>query len=220
MGVSKKELVELHPQLFHMAEEGSWPSIRDNGLMSTTALLDHFEVNGQERIDIEERNRRTAKRITHPFRGSVVIRDQIPMTDTALDKCLVGLSRPEWYRLLNARVFFWSREDRLLGLLNARAYRGKTQCIITIDTARFLERYADRIELSPINSGSTIYAPQRRGRDTFLPLSAFPYEDWKKKRTRSKAIVEVTVNHSVPDITDFVTDVVHMTNGLVVERIV
>lgn len=219
MGITIDELVELHPQLFHMAEEGTWPSICDLGLLSTSSLLDQFEINGEQRTRIEATNRREQIIITHPKYGAAVIRDQIPMTESALEKCLVGLAPHEWYRLLNKRVFFWTRSDRLARLFNARAYRGKTHCIITIDTTRMLEQYADRVRLSPINSGSTIFKPQPRGLDTFLPMSQYPFEHWSQKRSRSTAIVEVTIDYGVPDIKDFVTDVVHMKDNTIIERV-
>lgn len=220
MGITKDEIIKLHPQLYHMAEEGTWPSIRENGLLSTSALLDRFEITGNKRAEIERRNRRRSTLIKHPEFGSAVIRDQFPMTDTALEKCLINLTPEEWYIMLNARVFFWTTADRLNTLFNARAYRGKTQCIITIDTQTFLEKYADLVTLSPLNSGSTIYKPQPRGHETFLPLSDFPFDHWKKKRSKAtKAIVEVTVEHGVPDICKYVTDVTHMKNGEVIENI-
>lgn len=203
-----------------MAEEGTWENIRDHGLLSTSALLDRFEIGGAERVSIEEQNRRKGSIIAHPDHGTVVIRDQIPMTDGALKKCLQDMTLTAWYKMLNSRVFFWTTEERLLRLFNAEAYRGKTQCIIRIDTKQFLARYGDRVSLSPINSGSTIFNPQPRGTQTFLPMQAYPFEDWSKKRSKSKAIVEVTVDHSVPDIKDFVTSVVHMKNKKVVETIV
>jgi hypothetical protein len=192
MGISADEIIRQHPQLFHMAEVGTWDSIRNNGLLSTSALLDRYGTNGHERVEIEERNRR-----------------------------LTDMSVQEWYRVLNSQVYFWTSWERLMRLFNARAYRGKTQCIMTIDTESFLDRYSEKVALSPINSGSTIFKPQPRGSDTFLPLVDFPFDDWKAKRgSGKKAIVEITVKYSVPDIRDFVTDVVHMKNKKVTKRII
>lgn len=220
MGISSDEIVKLHPKLFHMAEEGTWESIRDGGLLSTSALLDRFEVNVADRIAIEETNRRTATVVRHPVYGSAVIRDQIPMTERALEKCLIDLTPREWYKLLNSRVFFWTSSERLARLFNARAYRGKTHCIITIDAKKFFDQYAGRVMLSPINSGSTIFRPQPRGSETFLPMSEYPFEEWSEKRSKAKAIVEVTVDHGVPNVKDFVTEVVHMKDNKIVERFV
>ena len=43
------ELIRDCPTLYHMAECGSWPSIRRHGLLSTSALLDLYGVQGAER---------------------------------------------------------------------------------------------------------------------------------------------------------------------------
>ena len=60
MGITLEKIAAIHPQLYHMAQYGSWPSIRDHGLLSTTALLDLFNIDGRERRTIEgERRRRT-----------------------------------------------------------------------------------------------------------------------------------------------------------------
>jgi len=203
-----------------MAEVGTWESIKGAGLLSTKALLDRFEIDGETRDKIECANRRESVTIEHPNHGVATIRDQIPMTDTALEKCLIGMEISEWYKLLNSRVFFWANWERLVRLSEAKAYRRKTQTIITIDSAKFADRYFERIELSPINSGSTIYKPQPRGRNTFKAAADFPFRDWAGKRSESTAIVEVTVENGVPDIADFVTDVVHMKEGIVIETLV
>ena len=52
-----ERLASRYPVLFHMAESGSWESIRECGLLSTSALLDLFEVEGGERITIESTRR-------------------------------------------------------------------------------------------------------------------------------------------------------------------
>jgi hypothetical protein len=48
-----ERLASRYPVLFHMAEDGSWESIRERGLLSTSALLDLFEVEAEERFAIE-----------------------------------------------------------------------------------------------------------------------------------------------------------------------
>jgi hypothetical protein len=52
-------------QLFHVAEAGSWPRIRDHGLLSTSALLDRFGVQGMEREVLEMRHRPAGVPVTH-----------------------------------------------------------------------------------------------------------------------------------------------------------
>src|SRR2546429_180882 len=54
VGISIDQLVAHFPRLYHMAEAGSWPSVEQHGLLSTSALLDLFEVTGEKRRDIEE----------------------------------------------------------------------------------------------------------------------------------------------------------------------
>jgi hypothetical protein len=197
-----------------MAEADRWESIRDTGLLSTTALLDRFGVAGAERERIESARRPVSVELQHPIHGCAVIRDNIPMTDSALLKCLQDCSPREWYEILNRRVFFWLSRERLLRLLGAKAYRTQRQLVITVDTEALLARHASRVTLSPINSGSTIMKPQPRGRDTFQPISEYPFEYWRRKRNVRDAVVELSVDYSVPDLRDFVLRAEHMEGGI------
>ena len=47
-----------YPTLYHMAEDGSWESIRRHALLSTSAILDMFEIEDQQRFAIESACRR------------------------------------------------------------------------------------------------------------------------------------------------------------------
>ncbi len=141
-----------------MAEAGSWPSIERHGLLSTSALLDLFGVQGAKREALELAHRPDSVSITHLEHGSAVVRDQKPMSDKGLQSALKdGLTPREWYGILNARVFFWLTEARLQRLLNAKPYRGKRQTVLTLDTAKLLDRHGDRVQLSP----STAATPNR-----------------------------------------------------------
>jgi hypothetical protein len=214
-----EDLISQFPRLYHMAEHGTWNGIRERGLLSTTALLDSFEVDGEERYQIESRHRRESVTISHPQLGSAVIRDQKPMSDAALIKCLQGMTPREWYETLNRKVFFWLSWGRLLGLLSARAYRNRRHCVLTIDTAQMLERHLPQITLSPINSGCTVPNPQRRGPSTFLPIATYPFDEWTKKRSRSQAVVELAVEYAVPDIAEIVIRVDHMQGDQLLESV-
>lgn len=211
MGISIAQLAQTYPRLYHMAEEGTWESIRRNGLLSTSALLDLYEITGQERLEIEREHRPESRRIEHVIHGAAVVRDQKPMREALLRRCLIGLTPNEWYEILNRKVFFWLTRERLIRLLSARAYRNRTHCVITVDAAQLLNRHAEDVRLSPINSGSTLFNPQPRGRDTFLPLGEYPFQAWKKKRGgTNNAIAELTVEYNVPDIAEMTVRVVHM----------
>lgn len=202
-----------YPYLWHMAEAGSWPSIRDYGLLSTSALLDRYEVDDEVRAAVLGERRPTGVTISRKGMPNAVIRDNIPMSDGGLRKCLQdGLTPSDWYRMLNQRTFFWVSRVRLQRLLSARAYRNRRQTILTVNTRTLVEAHKDRVELSPINSGSTIFNPVARGISTFQSIADYEYDLWRSKRTVENAIVELIVLDQVPDIRNHVI-AVHDSNG-------
>jgi hypothetical protein len=202
-----------------MAEADTWPSIRKSGLLSTSALLDLYGIDGEERRRIESCRREECVTIQHDIYGPAVIRDQKPMSERALRKCLKGITPTEWYRLLNGKVFFWLTAERVSRLLSARAYRGREHTVLTIDTARLLQNHQREVTLSPINSGSTVYNPQPRGADTFQTLANYPFDVWRKKRGRTTAIAELAVTHEVRDIREMVIRVERRKESRVLEVI-
>lgn len=212
-GITPEQLVNEYPRIYHMAEYGSWPSIQTHGLLSTTALLDLFEKNGEERFRLEACHRSESITIEHAIHGKAVLRDQKSMSDGGLLRALQnGLTPEDWYRSLNSRVFFWLSEKRLFTLMNAKGNRNKQHTILVIDTKLIVARHASRIALCPINSGCTKPFPAQRGKSTFQRLADYPYEFWKKKRRSRDAIVELTVDYSVPDIRDTVVEI-HIGNA-------
>jgi hypothetical protein len=54
--------------------------------------------------------------------------------------------------------------------------------------------------LSGMNTGSTIRRSLPRGPKTFLPIAEFPYEERRRTRSPSDALVELVVEGAVPDI--------------------
>ena len=189
------ELIRDCPTLYHMAECGSWPSIQRHGLLSTSALLELYGVHGPERDAIECRRRPEGVRLDNPAFGPAVIRDQKPMDDAGLRKCLLdGLAPEAWYRLLNRKVFFWLTRARLLRLLGAKPYRDLAHDVLELDTAALVEAYRPAITLSPINSGAT------------RPC-------WRSARPRGERVVELAVDRGVPDVAQFVRKVTTMKGG-------
>jgi hypothetical protein len=188
------QLASRYPVLYHMAEDGSWEGIRGLGLLSTSALLDRFEVEGERRRRIESARRPEIEAIQHPERGRALIRDNKPMQETVLERCLAGMAPREWYETLNRRVFFWVDRKRLLKLLGARAYRDRPHLVLELDTVELLRRHAEDVTLSAINSGATFpMNPAPRGPDTFRRIGDHP---------RGKAIVELVVDYAVPEAAD------------------
>lgn len=207
-----EKLIADCPSLYHMAERGAWASIQERGLLSTSALLDLYEIDGQERINIEATRRPTCININHIDLPQAVIRDQIPMDDNGLRRGLPPEIEPEdWYRLLNSKVFFWLTKERLHKLTGAKAYKDEEHDVIQLDTRKLIEAHYDNIVLCPINSGCTKPYPAKRDYNSFLPIDDYPYEHWRKKRgKRGDKVVELVVNHSVPNLVDFVQRVTVM----------
>lgn len=191
-----------------MAEAGSWLSVQQHGLLSTTALLDLFEIRGTERDAIEAARRPESVQIQHAQHGTAWIRDNKPINVTVLRRTLVGMSEPEWYRALNRRVFFWLSEGRLDRLRNAPPYRERQHDILTLDTAALLGVYGSRVELAHLNTGAVhAGAKYPRGAGTFRSIADYPWQE-RAGVAPAEPVVELTIPYAVPDIEDFVISVV------------
>lgn len=196
----RDQLIEVHPTLYHMAEADAWESVVQHGLLSTSHLLDLYEVDGAERGAIESARRRDSVVITSRKHGTAVIRDNKPLAERRLAACLSGMSPADYYRLLNERVFFWPTSRRLEGLLRARAYRARPHLVITVDTQRLLDGHGSRVSLSTINSGAALFSAPARGPETFRSIADFDFDLARQRRSRSTAIAEVAVTGGVKPI--------------------
>lgn len=196
------QFVDKYPRLFHMAEAGTWPSIRDRGLLSATAALDLLCIEGDDRIAYESAQRTQAMELSPGQASPIVLRHQRAMPPDRLAVALVDGTRPEqWYRLINGRVFFWADEARLHRMLAARDHRRRAYDVLTLDSRRLVERHRERLWLCHMHSGNTRPAAQPRGIDTFQRIHAFP---------PFKPVVEVAFDYSLPDVETYVVDVRRM----------
>jgi hypothetical protein len=202
MGMATADkIIERYPTLYHLTHVDNIESIMKLELWSTSALLDLFGIEWNDRQKIEECNRRELVPIAHATYGQAILRDQKPMDDRGLLRALRdGLTPVEWYRLVNSHVFFWVDEARVRRLLTARAYRHHRHALITADTRELLVRHAANVVLSPINTGATKPMPHPRGHDCFVPIDLYPYEDWSTKRRGRDPVVEVAVRGAVKDV--------------------
>lgn len=213
-GVSIAKLVDAYPRLYHVTSEGSWPFIEKHGLLSTEALLDLFEISGAQRDQLLMSRRPEGVTITHPVHGRAIIRDQKPLIESRLRTALEdGLQPTDWYELLNRRTFFWVSPDRVETLRNARAYETLRQTLIEVDTARLLDRHAEKVNLCPMNSGATRPMAFPRGKQTFLPINEYAFEERRRKRGLKHAVVELTVDYVVKDIRELVVCVRELGGG-------
>jgi len=206
--MTPEELAARHPRLYHVTEPGAWESIRKNGLLSASRLLDLYEVQGEKRETLETKRRPAAVVLHHPHHGQIILNDNVPLSEQALSKCLDDQLTPsEWLRMLNARVFFWTTEESLNRLLSARLNRTRQREVIVVDTLSLTNAYAGQMDLCPINSGATLRKPVRRGLGTFTPLLRYPFHEWSHLRGQRDEIREITVSGQVNDIEQHVMDV-------------
>jgi hypothetical protein len=221
--VTNEELDELLtdcPTLFHMAERGSWQSICKRGLLSTTALLDLYKIKGKERAKIESERRPQGVPLTAPALPRAVVRDQQPMDDAGLRRCLPPHIAPaDWYRLLNSKVFFWLTRERLLLLLGARPYRNESHDVIEVQSRSLVQAYYDKIWLCPMNSGCTKPFPHPRDAQTFRRIPDYPYAERRRKKKAGERVVELAVDYGVPDIQKFVVRAVEMRGDAIIRSL-
>jgi hypothetical protein len=187
-----------------LAEDGSWPSIRQNGLLSTESLLDLFEVDPARKEELLTTVRRESSLVEHPTHGTAVVRDQKPMSLSKLEACLEGMKPEEWLSCLNQRVFFWLQEARLERMMQAPPYRGREHLVLVVDTARLVDAHQESIVLSRINSGATLFDPPSRGKDTFRPIADYDHPNRARALAGASDVAELAVLGGVPDISDVV----------------
>lgn len=202
MGVTPEELAKIYPRLYHMAEPGSWESIRKYGLLSTSSLLTFFGIDGPARQEIETHRRNKSHEIRHAKHGRAVIRDQKPIVESKLKAALQDCTLEEWYALLNSRVFFWLTKERLKVLLSAREYRNKPHTVLTLETLAIAKDYQPSITLSPMNSGNTLPIAHPRGIATFSKMADYPFQE-RLKRGLHYTVVELAIDRGVPNIVNY-----------------
>ena len=198
-GIGIEELVKRYPLLYHMTAKKNLPSITRRGLLSTSAMLRHFQVPEQQRLELETRRRPESVEIRHPDGSVAEVRDHTSMKDEKLCKYLEdGLTPREWYQILNSKVFFWVTLDRLNRM--SYAYSRTRHAVFVVDTDGLLAACLERVTLSPIYSGSTLYNTASRGLRTFLPPHEYPFLLRRRKRGPDDAVAELAVEHSLPEI--------------------
>lgn len=213
-----KHFYDNCPSLYHMAQPGSWELIQKLGLLSTNRLIEEFGLSSTEKLALTTKRRPDSVPISHELLGTAVVRDQIPLLDSDLEKCLLdGLTPQDWHKRLNERVFFWTSEERLHRLTGASAYRDMEHDVLTLDTRKIFESFFGDIELSPMNSGCTRPWRHRRGTSTFLPIGEYPYSDWRKKKKKFDVITEVTILGGIEDVMPYVSQVRRMNKAETLE---
>lgn len=200
-----QDFTARYPRLYHMAEAGSWPSIKKRGLLSTTASLDLLKVKGERRRSLESCHR--PEKVVIEDQGlQICLRDQKPMEPKRLSSALMdGVTVQQWYEIINSKVFMWAQEHRLFGLLNARHYRALEHDVITIDAASLMRCHSEAAWLCHMNSGNTFPVPHPRGKSTFQRISE--YQTKARSVLPLKEVVEVVIDYSISDVADHVVEI-------------
>ena len=185
-----------------MATADAWPGIIRHGLLSTAALLDLFEVDGASRYRIERQRRPESITISHQTHGTATIRDQKPLLEGRLATALADMTVEEYYVFLNQHVFFWPTKRRMLTMLGARAYKGRPQLVLTVDSEALLGHHGSQVLLSHINSGATSPFAWPRGRGTFQNLEGYPLGERIRSYGKANGVAEVLVGQAIIPITN------------------
>lgn len=180
-------LAQNRPFLYHLTARMNVASIINSRcLFSASLLLEHSD-------EPEPKSFLRARRPQHviiKIKGeSIQIRDQRPLSEKALSKCLDPDSKPaDYYELLNNRVFLWPTIQRLQR--HYQRYKDEKPVLFRFSTHQILS-LNPRVEFSRLNSGATRAnsylggVPPRRGRGTFCVAQKFAYT--------VSAVAEVTI---------------------------
>jgi len=207
--------MQLPKYVFHLADEANWPSIEKRGLLPAEALISEAQEARPDGLSLN-----CAHRPKHTVLSTGVhLRDQKPMPPKALASCLVGLTPPQWYALVNAHVFFWFEPERLNR--QRAACEARPQVVAIVHTAELLERFAHAAFLTPFNIGYALRKPARRCEASLVPYTVWASSGWLtetnatdcRPRSRTHRAAELLVRGPVPGFERFVKSVVKLPAG-------
>ncbi len=208
-----ENLWQNYPKLYHVAWGGSWPGIKERGLLSAKSLLRSYGKTDEEIAALTRARRGHWVEIFCPGGPRAVLRDQKPLTDGGLRSALPDTVEPwQWYDLINSMVFFWPTKARLRTMLEAPAYKGVKHDVLIIDAKTLVSLELSRIRLSRMNSGCT-NPPNSRDTNLFKRFEDYPFEETRRKRGLKGAVAEVCVVDRVENIKEAVIDVKHGSAG-------
>jgi hypothetical protein len=208
--VTPAALAREVPRLYHVTAPGVAAEVRAHGLLCSASLVRASTLSSRQQAALLQTRRDAEVPLTLSDGRTVHLNDQLPLSVKALTGCLDdGWQPQDWIAHLNAHVFFWPSEERLASLLAARMNRDREREVLVFDSASLVSAHAERVHLSPINSGATMRKAARRGRATFTPISACSFDEWRRLRARSAPddVAEVLVRGDVPDARSHLVEV-------------
>lgn len=195
-----EKFIEYSPYLYHLTSQQNAKRIISEGtLHSANALIDLTDDRNNKEI-------KRRKRFSHQpliINGSeVLLRDQRPISEVALSKCLTdNWQVADFLYYLNDRVFTWPNLDRLTRHYNR--YKTEKPAIFRFSTVDMIAANP-HVKFARLNTGATRAnshlggkAPER-GKDTFLKPKDYPFS--------IRSVAEVTFEKSCVISGDFGID--------------
>jgi hypothetical protein len=174
--VEFSDLARRYEYIWHVTYAGAWPSIREWGFWPAADVLQHDGHGDQVGIF-----RDVSLPVVLDDGPRVTVRDQVRARRDVSGN-LEGVDEEGWWRLINARVYFFAREEDAKVLRDKYVNRGEPQEVIKLRT-RALEDQAAAIDVTTANAGVFPRKVGRnRGRDTFVILSDFAAGDASRIR--------------------------------------
>ena len=203
--MSPDEFAERVPRLFHVTDRQAWPLIERHGLLSTNSMIDRF-VRDPERAD-RLRSERRGKPVPL-YEGETgeraMLNDNIPLIFSRLAGALDdGLTPVDWLQLLNKRVYFFPSREKADSFIEAGRRGGRTKLMLTFDAHSLATAHLDRLFIAPINTGSALRTPARRGHAIFAPVASVSWDEFAARRATIKkspdTVAEVSLLGDLPD---------------------
>ena len=180
--MTKEEFIRKRPYLYHLTSRDNIERIKESFLLkSSSTLISSSGLSDEDKEELKQ-SRRPEGRIISCNGNEVHIRDQKPLIEKSLRKCLTeGMTQEEYIKLLNSKVFFWPTKSRLKK--HYGRYKNDNISIIRVSTKDLFE-INDHIEYANINTGATRSVPfyrgaHPRGPNTFIPASEYTFKTSK-----------------------------------------
>lgn len=163
------------PYLYHLTYKENLESIFKTGTLYSAEYL--FKLSGDSKAQRYITTKRVEKIKINVEGFEIIIRDQHPISEVALEKCLTdGWTCSDYFKCLNKRIFMWSDQNRLQRHYDR--YKKEKPSILKLETRNIIGLNS-HVKFSRINSGATRpnsylggIAPMR-GKDTFLQAENF-----------------------------------------------
>lgn len=203
--MSPEEFARRVPRLYHVTDRPAWPLIARHGLLSTDGLVERFVSDPDLRVALRTKRRERPVPLYAGPDGAALLNDNIPLVLAQLARVLDdGLTPGEWLRILNGRVYFFPELSRASSFIEAGRRGGREKLLLTFDSLSVARAHLDRLFIAPINTGSAIRFPARRGHATFAPVAAVSWVEFASRRANVKrspdTVAEVSLLGGLPDV--------------------